>query len=285
MPTNVTPEYRKAEQAFRAAKSVDEKIERLEDMIALLPKHKSTDHLYADLKRRMSKLRRQQESSGKKRSSGSYVGFSREGTAQVILVGPPNSGKSSILHALTNAHPEIGDYPFTTNHMQPGMVPYEDIQIQMVDTPPVTSDFMHIHLLGLVRRADAVLKVADLSKDSILDDMDAVFKTFSMRHVRFVREKNLKDRDSIQCMVIANKVDAAGASERIELLREMLEEKLDILPISCIQSHSVSELPKMLFRWLQIVRVYPKIPHFYNYVAGRPISKCLNNPLCFLIFP
>ncbi|UCB47164.1 MAG: 50S ribosome-binding GTPase, partial [Spirochaetota bacterium] len=149
MPTNVPPEYKKAEEAFRKAKTTDEKIERLEDMIALLPKHKGTDHLYADLKRRMSTLRRQLETADKKARHDSFVDFTREGAAQIILIGPPNSGKSSLLKILTNAHPEIGDYPFTTNKMQPGMIPYEDIQIQLVDTPPVTSSYMPRHLLSL----------------------------------------------------------------------------------------------------------------------------------------
>ena len=135
MPTNAGPEYKKAEEAFRAAKTTDEKIERLEDMMAVLPKHKGTDHLYADLKRRMSKLRRQLESTGKR--NGPALDIVHEGAAQVILIGPPNSGKSSILAALTHAHPEIGEYPFTTNKSQPGMAPYRDIQIQIVDTPPV----------------------------------------------------------------------------------------------------------------------------------------------------
>ena len=89
MPTNVTPEYRKAEEAFRAAKTLDEKIERLDDMMSLLPKHKGTDHLYADLKRRMSRLRKQQEQGTGKKGGGAYVDFTKEdAAAQVILVGP-----------------------------------------------------------------------------------------------------------------------------------------------------------------------------------------------------
>jgi ribosome-interacting GTPase 1 len=259
MPTNVPPEYKKAEEAYRAAKTADEKIERLEDMISLLPKHKGTDHLYADLKRRLASLRKQVETQDKKARHGSSVEFTREGAAQVVLLGPPNSGKSSILHALTNAHPEVGSYPFTTTQMQPGMMPYEDIQIQVIDTPPVTGEYMPRHLLSVVRRTDGVLLIADMSVDSVLEDMDAVFEAFRERHVRFSRDES-EDRDTLRCRVIANKMDAPDANERLELLRQMLEEKLEITPVSCITEKTVSKLPGMLFQWLRIVRVYTKIP-------------------------
>lgn len=259
MPTNAGPEYKKAEEAFRAAKTVDEKITRLEDMIALLPKHKGTDHLYADLKRRMSKLQKQQESSGRKSGGGPTLGFEKEGAAQVILVGPPNSGKSSILRALTNATPEIGEYPFSTHAMQPGMVQYQDIQIQLVDAPPVTHDFMPTHMLSLVRGADAALLVADLSVDSLLDDMEAVFQAFELRHVSFVERKS-EDRDRVRCRMLANKIDAPGAEERLELLREMIGGRFRILPLSSRSQEAVGHLPRMLFEWLDIVRVYTKAP-------------------------
>lgn len=186
MPTNVTPEYRKAEEAFREARTTEEKIARLEDMIALLPKHKGTDHLFADLKRRMAKLKADQEASGRRAGRGSGPDFTREGAAQVVLLGPPNSGKSSILKALTHAAPEIADYPFTTQHLLPGMMSYQDIQIQLVDSPPVTSEFMPLHLPGLVRGADAALLVADLGSDAVLEDLEAVLRVFSLRQVRFV---------------------------------------------------------------------------------------------------
>jgi hypothetical protein len=258
MPTNVGPEYKKAEEAFRAAKTTDEKIARLEDMIALLPKHKGTDHLYADLKRRMSKLLKQEESAGRK-SGGPILGFEKEGAAQVILVGPPNSGKSSILRAITNAGPDIGEYPFSTHAMQPGMVQYQDIQIQMVDTPPVTAEFMPTHLLSVVRGAEAVILVADLSVDSLLEDLEAVFQAFELRHVQFVREQS-EDRDLIRCRVIANKKDAPGAEARLELLREMIAERFEVLPLSTRNQEEVGRLPGMLFEWLDIVRVYTKAP-------------------------
>ena len=221
MPTNVTPEYRKAEEAFRKAATLDEKVDPLEEMIALLPKHKGTDHLYADLKRKLSKLRSQMESSGKK-GSGPTLGFSREGAAQVILVGPPSAGKSSILAALTNAAPEVGNYPFTTTQVQPGMVPYRDIQIQLVDSPPVTVDYMPTHLLGLVRGADAVLLVADLAADTLLEDLETAAAALVARHARLVRKRDPEQPDGVPCRIIANKADAPGASERLDLLREMV---------------------------------------------------------------
>jgi small GTP-binding protein len=259
MPTNVGPEYKKAEEAFRAAKTIDEKITRLEDMIALLPKHKGTDHLYADLKRRMSKLQKQQESSGRKGGGGPTLGFEKEGAAQVILVGAPNCGKSSILKALTNATPDVGEYPFSTHAIQPGMIQYEDIQIQLVDTPPVTPEFMPTHLLSVVRGAEAALLVADLSVDSLLDDLEAVFQAFDLRHVTFVAQQEA-DRDRIRCRIVANKIDARGAEARLELLREMIGDRFPILPLSSRDVKAVGLLPRMLFEWLGIVRVYTKAP-------------------------
>ncbi|MBN2323218.1 MAG: 50S ribosome-binding GTPase [Spirochaetes bacterium] len=270
MPTNVTPEYKKAEEAYRRAETADEKIERLEEMIALLPKHKGTEHLYADLKRRLSRLKKDQETSRKKKGRGLALDFTREGAAQVVVIGPPNSGKSSIVSSVTHAHPEIGDYPFTTSRPQPGMMPFEDIQVQLVDTPPVTSDYMHMHLLGLVRHADGVLFVCDLSSDTLLDDAESVFRAFSERHVRFSPER-AQDPDRVFCRIVASKSDAAGAGERLRMLAEYLEEseaadlsEPDIIPFSYRNEKEVTAFPPAVVDWLGIVRVYTKIP------GGKP---------------
>jgi ribosome-interacting GTPase 1 len=253
MPTNVTPEYKKAEEAFREARTVDEKVSRLEEMIALLPKHKGTDHLFADLKRKLAALRQQQEAAGRKTGHGGGLGFEREGAAQVVLVGPPNSGKSSLLRALTRATPEVGDYPFTTQHLLPGMMSFEDVQVQIVDSPAVTADFMPVHLLGLVRLADAALLVADLGADSLLEDLEEVEAVFAQRQVLFAGEQGTAEGGE-------EKVRAPGAAERLELLREWAGGRLEVLPLSCTDRRGLSELPAGLFGWLRIVRVYTKHP-------------------------
>jgi len=261
MPTNVTPEYRKAEEAFRDARTLDEKISRLEDMIALLPKHKGTDHLFADLKRRLARLKDEQEAGGRKAGRGGGLDFEREGAAQVVLVGPPNAGKSSLLRALTHASPEVAEYPFTTQHLLPGMIGFEDIQIQLVDSPAVSAEFMPVHLLGVVRGADAVLLVADLSTDSLLEDLEAVLRAFELRKVSFARERGAgEEAERVRARILANKLDAPGAAERLELLREWAGAGLEVLPVSCLDRRGLPELPAGLFGWLRIVRVYTKHP-------------------------
>jgi small GTP-binding protein len=261
MPTNVTPEYRKAEEAFRDARTLDEKISRLEDMIALLPKHKGTDHLFADLKRRLARLKDEQEAGGRKAGRGGGLDFEREGAAQVVLVGPPNAGKSSLLRALTHASPEVAEYPFTTQHLLPGMIGFEDIQIQLVDSPAVSAQFMPVHLLGVVRGADAVLLVADLSTDSLLEDLEAVLRAFELRKVSFAREWGAgEEAEGVRARILANKLDAPGAAERLELLREWAGAGLEVLPVSCLDRRGLPELPAGLFGWLRIVRVYTKHP-------------------------
>ena len=273
MPANVTPDYKRAEEAFRAAKTVDERIARLEDMITLLPKHKGTDHLFADLKRRLAKLKEEAEGGAGHRGTHAGPEIGREGAAQVVMVGPTGAGKSSILGALTHAQPEIGDWPFVTRSMQPGMAFFEDAPIQLVDTPAVAPDTMPVHLLGLVRGADGVLLVLDLSRDSLLDDLEAATALFAERHVRLVRELvDPHDRDAVRCLVVANKSDSPGASDRLALLGEAAAGRLDVVPCSCAPEArqarplggSVDDLPGVLFRWLCIVRVYTRTPgqHF-----------------------
>ncbi|MFH1176292.1 MAG: GTPase [Acidobacteriota bacterium] len=159
MPANLTPQYRAAEGRFKAARSVEERRAALEEMLANIPKHKGTEKMQADLKRRLARVRQEEDTRTAKH--GHTVKVEPEGAAQVVLLGPPNAGKSSLLAALTRAEPAIADYPYTTTRPQPGMMPYEDIQVQLVDLPPVAAEHMDNWLPNLVRGADAAVLLID----------------------------------------------------------------------------------------------------------------------------
>lgn len=265
MPANLTPIYLKAEEAFRAAETLEEKIECLKQMITVLPKHKGTDHLHGDLKRRLAKLTQQAEQ--RRRSGGGRsraVEIERQGAGQVVLVGAPNSGKSTLLNALTNAHAEVGDYPFTTHTAIPGMMPYEDVQIQLIDTPPVTADYCETWLPGMVRKSNLCLLAADLSTDDVLTHVDTILTLFAQRKVNLVRELPAENEDPTvgyaRTIVIGTKSDAPDAEARRELLLELLGDALPMTPVSAVTGAGLEALPATVFRGLRVVRIYTKEP-------------------------
>ena len=137
MPANLPPQYFAAEKRFRAAKTIPEKIEALEAMLAIMPKHKGTDKLRADLRGRMAKLSAEAERARATSRKGTSHYIRKEGAGQAVLVGLPNVGKSQLVAALTEATPEIGEYPFTTRSAIIGMMPFENVQIQLIDLPPL----------------------------------------------------------------------------------------------------------------------------------------------------
>src|SRR3954453_8943800 len=173
MPANLPPQYSRAEEEFRKAATAGERLEKLREMFRLLPKHKGTEKLQSDLKKRISRTRDEIEgakSSGKK--GGVSYRIPREGAGQVVLVGPPNAGKSALLAALTNATPEVADYPFTTRRPMPGMMTFENVQIQLVDMPPISHEYMESWMSQITRNADGVLLVVDLSDAGVLDAVE-----------------------------------------------------------------------------------------------------------------
>src|SRR5512138_1299613 len=166
MPANLTAQYKTAEERYRHAVTYEEKLDALREMIALLPKHKGTEKLQADLRKRLSKLEDEEAHVAKSGHRGPDPGHvHKEGAGQWVLVGPPNAGKSSLLAALTHAHPEIADYPFTTRTAQPGMATVEDVQVQLVDTPAVAAGRGEPWLPNLVRGADGLLVVIEVDAD------------------------------------------------------------------------------------------------------------------------
>src|SRR5215468_10236988 len=173
MPANLTPQYMSAEQRFKQASTHAEKIACLEEMLRVIPKHKGTDKLQADLKRRLSKLRQEAQ-----KAAATHRGFSvsveAEGAGQIVMVGPPNVGKSALLGALTKATPEVADYPFTTRRPMPGMMSLENVQIQLVDMPPISQEHMEPWMSQITRNADAMLLVVDLGDPAVLDAVELI---------------------------------------------------------------------------------------------------------------
>lgn len=263
MPTNLPPEYFEVEKRFRAAKSPAEKVALLEELISTVPKHKGTDHLRADLRRRLSQLRAEARSKKGASRRESIFRIEREGAGQVVVVGPANVGKSALVAALTNATPEVADYPYTTWEPTPGMMPVEDIQIQLVDTPPLDRDYVEQELLDLIRRSDLILLVVDLQTDPLgqLEETLAI-----LRENRIVPDhwRDRYDEDERVTfkpfLVLANKADDEQSDELFELFCQLLEEQLPCLPVSAATGRNLERFKRAVFENLDIIRVYAKPP-------------------------
>ncbi len=264
MPANLTPQYLAAEQRFKEAVTTQEKIEALEEMMAVIPKHKGTEKLQADLRRRLAKLRNEAEKKHGVSKASSMYSVQREGAGQVVLVGGANVGKSSLLARLTNASPEIGDYPFTTRLPQPGMMPYENIKIQLVDMPPIDPSFYEPWMGGLVRQADLVILVANLSTDDMLDEVENVLSILNKSRIQLSENPRPVDGEGLvevcRSMLAANKCDAPGAEASLEILREFYGSRFEILRVSAASGEGMESLRQKIFAQLDIIRIYTKIP-------------------------
>src|SRR5262245_10519850 len=164
MAVNLTPQYHEAEAEYKKAQTADERLACLQKMWQLVPKHKASEKLQAELKTKISETKAEIEREKKSpKKAGLSFKIPKQGAGQVLLLGPPNSGKSRILSRLTRASPDVKPSPFTTHEPMPGMMDWEDARVQLVDTPPITADYMEGWLSSMVRSADACVLVADLS--------------------------------------------------------------------------------------------------------------------------
>jgi len=261
MPANLTPEYLKAEQRFKEARSSAEKIVALEEMLTAIPKHKGTEKMQAELKRRLKKLR----GTGQKKSAAKHAlpvyYVKHEGAGQVALVGPPNSGKSSLLAALTHATPEIADYPFTTRLPLPGMMPFENIQIQLVDLPPLHADFPESWVPQAIRNADAVALVLNLGEAAVLEQLTELLAQLEQAKISIGQRGGEPAWGFLSkpALLVGSHCDLPGAEDNFQVLAELWRERFRLLSVSARTGENLELLRRALFELLGIVRVYTKI--------------------------
>ncbi len=269
MPANLTPQYYDAERKYRQAVTTQDKLEALKLMLAEIPKHKGTEKLQGDLKRKIAKTKSELQKTAKQGPKAHSFHVPKEGAGQVVIVGPPNVGKSNLVTSLTHAKPEVADYPFTTRQPCPGMMCFENIQIQLVDLPPVSADHMEFWVPNIIRNADIIALIVDLASPDPSEQVETCRELLFEKKIELVKVvSQMVENISIvhkKTVLFGNKFDLEFAAKSFNLLKEMYDEEFDIYPVSVKEEDLLDQFKKRLFSALQIVRVYSKPP-------GKPVD-------------
>jgi small GTP-binding protein len=262
MPTNLPPDFYEVEKRFRLAKSPAEKIACLEEMLSIIPKHKGTDHIRADYRRQISKLK-----SSKTQKGGSIhvsaFRIDREGPGQVVVLGTTNVGKSALVDKLTNASPEVSSTPYTTWKPTPGMMLVDNVQIQLIDTPPLDREYLEPELVDLIRRADLILLMLDLQTHPD-QQLETTVEILKQNRIIPSHMEGKTDTDQyvwyVPVIVLTNKCDDESLDEICEILQELIEDEWPIISISAETGRNLDQLKQSVFDSLDILRVYSKAP-------------------------
>ena len=261
MPANLTPEYERADRAYRQATTDEERLTALREMLRVIPKHKGTDRMQGDLKRRISQLRKAEAKTGASRGPDPFH-VAKTGAGQVTLLGPANVGKSMLLATTTNAPAKVAEYPYTTGIPMPGMWQYEDVQIQLVDTPPVVAGHVPPGLMGTLHLADVLCVMVDCADDP-LEQAEMILGVLAEKNLSLHstprNEMDATDFSQYSGIIVANKIDVAPAGN-VSVLRELYEGRLEVWPISAATGEGLPALLRRLWQLLAVVRVYTKQP-------------------------
>ncbi len=263
MPTNVPPQYRKAEDRFREAITTPAKIAALQEMMTIMPNHKGTNHLRAQQRAKLSELMGELEGESKGSGRSEPFSLSKQGAGRATLIGPTNVGKSALVVAATGANSNVGAYALSTQEPVPGMLPFEDIHVQLVDTPPITHPATQGRLYGLLRNTDVFVVVVDLSMD-VVEQTCEVFG--ALKEWGFVLLGKDDDPDeenpelSKPTIIVGNKADINGALDQYEVLEEAYSDTYPVIMASAEEEVGIDDLSEEVFRALDIIRVYTKSP-------------------------
>lgn len=230
-------------------------------MLAIMPKHKGTDKLHAELRRKIARLSQEAE---KKYATARRAGFyiRREGAGQVILVGPTNVGKSQLLAAVTEASPEIAAYPFTTQTLIPGMMGFENIQIQLVDTPPIRHRDVRTLLANTLRGADLIAIVVDLSIESVsqVENTHQELKEARIEPMADNAKEATLGSYQKKILLIGNKNDLESSTSNWKRLDSQYGTLFPMISVSAREGIGLEELKETIYQALGIFRVYTKTP-------------------------
>jgi ribosome-interacting GTPase 1 len=269
MPTNLPADYFNAEERFRSATTPEDKIKYLEEMMGTIPKHKGTDHLRADLRKKLSKLKTASTSKKTSKKQVSPFHINKEGAGQCILIGATNTGKSTLVANQTNAAPEVSEVPFTTWTPMPGMMAIENIQVQLIDTPPFSEDYIDPEFLNLIRRVDLVLVMIDLHADPV-QQLEFVYQKLQENRIAPQHLEGQIESEGfllfVPTLILVNKYDSEEFGEHYHIFQELLGGDYPLVPISAKTGHNLDEFKKKVFDLLGVIRVYSKAP-------GKEVDK------------
>ena len=263
MPTNLPPEYYEAERKYKGASSPEEKAVYLEELLSTIPKHKGTDKLRADLRKKLSKLKSISQKKKKAGKHDSHFHIEKEGAARVIVLGASNVGKSSLVSSLAHAHPEISENPFTTWVPTPGMAEFDNIHLQLIDTPSIDRDYIEPELVDLIKSSDLIVLMLDLQAYPIQQFQNSIETLESYKIYAAYRKNQVEDKRAkfIPFLTVANKDDAENLDEEFEVLNELLaEEGWYLLPISVKSGRNLDMLMKRMIKKMKLIRVFSKPP-------------------------
>lgn len=253
MPANLPRVYHKKEEQLRFAETPEEKINILQEMLAVMPKHKGTDNLRAQLNKKISKLRKESKKKPQVQRVDKYS-VAKMGIGQIVLMGPPNSGKSTVLSKLTNAKPQVADYPFTTQEPDVGMVEYENVQIQLVDTPPLYENFHPGWLLAIGRSSDIIAGVVDGRKG--LEETEELLEQLQEGNI-FLQSRDVYGGEDLlekRGFLVVTRSEETP----MEIIREKYEERLNIIPFDL--EVNFKEIKEKFYKSLGLIRIYTKAP-------------------------
>ena len=240
MPVNASYEFAAAEKHYGDAQNDEDRLVALEEMLRTVPKHKGSENIIANMRTRYTKLKDKiEKAKAQKKGGGGPQVSIKKGEMQAVLVGLTNSGKSSILNVLTNAHPRIASYGFTTQIPEPGILYYENCQIQIVDLPAIGADMFET---GIINTSDTALIVVEKIHEIL--EVEKVLAKFSGKKI-----------------IVFNKIDIYDPNTRRKIEATLKSKRYNFVMISCKTGEGIPELKEKIFKSFHKIRVYTKEPN------------------------